>query len=338
MADQVPSNNDNTSDEIDLGQLLQLIKNGLHELGNFLLRVFIYLRKNTLKLIGLVVLGLGISYGLNQIISKKLKTDVIVRPNFDSKSYLYDVVDEISANAKAENEAFFDALNISAKENLEGFKIAVEAIEEDNEVKTDEGVLNEMKYLEVLQNFKEESFVIDILRSELSEKSVLDHKITFTYKDAIKGQVVAEKLMAYINTNKYFDDLKLAYADNAKLRIEKNTQLIIQIDELISNYSKALLAEKQRSGTGVVYMEKENTLNVPSLISMKNVWLKEIEEKRLELVQNKNVLSILNFGKPQEVKKSFFNQTYFMIPSVLVVGFFLLSLFQYLNLKAKEIE
>ncbi|TMM58959.1 hypothetical protein FEE95_05870 [Maribacter algarum] len=336
MAEHIKPKNSNVSDEIDLGQLLQLVKKGFHNLGNFFLRVFIYLRRNILKLIGLAILGLAISFGLNQIISKKLKTDVIVRPNFESKNYLYDVVDELAANIKSRNEAFFGTMDISIAD-LEGFKIEVEAIE-DEEVKTDDSILNEMKYLEVLQNFKDESFVIDILRSELSEKSVIDHKITFTYKDAAKGPAIVEKMMGYINTNEYFNDLKTVYAANAKSRIVQNTQLIEQIDGLVDNYSKALLAEKQKSGTGVVYMEKENTLNVPSLIQMKNELLKEIEVKRLEVAQQTGVLSILNFGKTQEVKKSFFNQTYFLIPVLLVAGFLLLSFFNYLSRKAKEIE
>lgn len=335
MAEQLQPNNSSTSDEIDLGQLLQLIGKGFHNLGNFLLRVFVYIRKNILKLVGLVVLGLAISFGLSQIISKNLKTDVIVHPNFESKNYLYDVVDELAANIKARNKTFFEAMDV-AVEDLQGFKIEVEAIEDD-EVKTDERVLNEMRYLEVLENFKDESFVVDILRSELSEKSVIDHKITFTYKDAAKGPGIVEKLMTYINTNEYFDDLKLVYANNAKSRIEKNTQLIAQVDELVENYSKALLAEKQKSGSGVVYMEKENTLNVPALLNMKDKLLKEIEVKKLEVAQQTGVLSILNFGKTQEVRKSFFNQTYFFIPTLLVVGFLLLSFFQYLNRKAKEI-
>lgn len=336
MADQVKPNNSSASDEIDLGQLLHLIKKGFQGFGNFILRIFIYLRKNILKLIGLVVLGVAISYGLNQIISKNLKTDVIVRPNFDSKNYLYDVVDEISANIGAKNEFFFSTIDVSVKD-IEGFKIEVEAIEEED-VKTDEGILNDMKYLEVLENFKDESFVIDILRSELSEKSVIDHKITFIYKDAIKGSSIAKKLISYINTNKYFDDLKLIYLDNAKSRIEKNSQLIAQVDTLVSNYSKALLSEKQKPGSGVVYMEKENALNVPALLIMKDELLKEIEVKKLEVAQQTGVLSILNFGKTQEIKKTFFNQTYFFIPTLLLVGFLLLSFLQYLNGKAKEIE
>lgn len=336
MADQIPPNKPNSSDEIDLGQLLELIKKGIKSFGNFFLRIFIYLRRNALKLLGLIILGIAISFGLGQIISKKLKTDVIVRPNFESKNYLYDVVDELAANIKSRNETFFAEMNISI-EDLEGFKIAVEAIE-DEEVKTEEAVLNEMKYLEVLENFKDESFVIDILRSELSEQSVINHKITFTYKDPMKGPAIVEKLMTYINSNEYFDELREVHIANANSRIQKNTDLITQIDALVDNYSKALLSEKQKSGTGVVYMEKENTLNVPSLLNQKNVLLKEIEDKRLELTQQTGVLSILNFGKTQEVSKSFFNQTYFLIPSILVVGFIMLSFFKYLERKAKEIE
>lgn len=335
MADQIPPKNPNTSDEIDLGQLLELIKKGIKNFGNFFLRIFIYLRRNALKLGGLIILGLAISFGLNQIISKKLKTEVIVRPNFDSKNYLYDVVDELDANIKSRNESFFGEMGISVAD-LEGFQITVEAIAEEEE-KTEEVVLNEMKYLEVLQNFKDERFVIDILRSELSEKSVIDHKITFVYKDQGKGPTIVEKLMAYINTNEYFNGLKTVYAENAKSRISKNMLLIAQIDQLVENYSKGLLTENQKSGSGVVYMEKE-PLNVPSLLSLKDRFLKEIEDKRLEVAQQTGVMSILNFGKTQEVRKSFFNQTYFLIPALLVIGFILLSFFKYLERKAKEIE
>ncbi|MFS4446096.1 hypothetical protein [Maribacter sp. 2307UL18-2] len=336
MADQTPQKSPNASDEIDLGQLLELINKGIKSFGNFFLRIFIYLRRNALKLLGLILLGIGISFGLNQIISKKYKADIIVRPNFESKNYLYDVVEELAANLGSRNKSFFQEMGI-AVEDLEGFRIEVKAIEEE-EGKTEEVALNEMKYLELLKNFKDESFVIDILRTELSEKSVLNHKITFTFKDPTKGPGVIEKLIQYINTNTYFNELKTVYAENAKLRIEKNTLLIKQIDELVDNYSKALLTEKQKSGTGVVYMEKENTLNVPSLLSLKDRLLKEIETKRLEVAQQTGVLSILNFGKTQQVTKSFFNQPHFLIPTLLVIGFILLSFFRYLDGKAKEIE
>ena len=335
MADQLQPEQQQSSDEIDLGQLIELIKKLLRNVGNFLLRVFLYFKRNMLKLVGLMLVGLAISVALSQIISKKLKTDVIVRPNFESKNYLFDVVDEIEANIKVKNDIFFDAIDISI-EDLQGFHVEIAAIE-DTEVETDASASVDMQYLEVLRNFKDESFVVDILRSELSEKSVVDYKIVFIYKDASKGPQVVKKLVDYINKNEYFDGLKEVYTSNAKSRIEKNTVVINQIDQLVDNFSKALLAEKQKSD-GMVYMEKENNLNIPGLLNLKDKLSNEIEEKRLEIVQQTGVLRILNFGKTKTVKKEFFSQTHVLIPSVLVLAFLAFSFLQYVNRKSKEIE
>ncbi|MEP5831285.1 MAG: hypothetical protein ABJ300_13495, partial [Maribacter dokdonensis] len=92
MASNQSPSTQNNSDEIDLGQLFQLIGRGFNAVFRWFLRVFLYLKKNLLILIGLVVVGFAIGYGLNQIISKKYKTEVIVKPQLESKNYLYDVV------------------------------------------------------------------------------------------------------------------------------------------------------------------------------------------------------------------------------------------------------
>ena len=336
MADNLPSNSTRASDEIDLGQLMQLIKKGFYQIGNFFLRIFLYLKRNALKLLGLIVFGLGAGFGLKLIVPSKLKTEVIVRPNFESKNYLYDVVDEIEANIKSKDEAFFGALEIPIS-NLKGFAVQVEAIE-DVEVKSEEALLQEMKYLEVLQNFKDESFVIDILRTELSEKSIIDHKITFSYKDPLAGPEVTKKLIDYINTNTYFDQVKKVYRENAESRITKNMGLINQIDELVDNYSKSLLAESEKQSGGTVNIEADNSLNVPSLLIMKNTLLKEMETKKLELAQQTEIVSVLNIGRTQMVKKPFFNQKIVLIPSLLVLAFFIFSFFQYLNRKSSELH
>ncbi len=336
MAEQIQPKAPQPSDEIDLGQLLQMIGKGIKKVGNVFLRLFIYLKKNALILIALVALGVAANFLLNSFIPKKLKTDVIVRPNFESKNYLYDVVDEIASNIKAGNEAFFSNMGIQVAD-LKGFDIEIEAIE-DAEEKNGDALIEEMKYLEVLQNFKDESFVIDILKSELFQKSIVEHKITFSYKDPKKGSVAVEKMLEYINGNPYFDDLKKVHTENAKSRIEKNTVLIDQIDKLVANYTKAILSEKNKSDGSMVYLEKENTLNVTGLLNLKNNLIKESEEKKLEIADQAKVLSIINLGKTQNIEKPFFNKRIVAIPTYLVLAFFLFSIFRYINEKAKEIE
>ena len=108
MADN--QNNTNGSDEIDLGQLFKMIGNAFNSVFRGFLRFFLYLKRNALIIIGLAVLGVAVGFGLKQVISKKMKIEVIVRPNLESKEYLYDVVDEIQANIEAKNEDFFKEL------------------------------------------------------------------------------------------------------------------------------------------------------------------------------------------------------------------------------------
>ncbi|WP_400071295.1 hypothetical protein [Zobellia russellii] len=328
-------NSASTSDEIDLGQLFKMIANGFNRIGIAFLRVFLYLKKNALILIGLIALGIIISFVLSSFINKKLKTEAIVRPNFDSTDYVYDVVDEIQSNISSQDTAFFQKIGLSV-EDLKGFKIQIEPIEDPEETK--EEAEQELRYLELLQDFKEESFVVDIVRSELTKKSIIAHRITFTYIDPEKGNQIAQKLLDYINDNSYYDKVKSTSRENAQLRINKNTALIAQIDNLIDNYTKTLLRDDSQKAQGNVYMENESALNISSLLTLKNRFLKEIEEKKSELTEQTEILSVINMGKTQVYKKPLFNNTFFLIPTVLLVLFFIISFILFLNRKAKELQ
>src|SRR5680860_99437 len=233
MTDNKPVNTRPESDEIDLGQLFRMIRKGFNSIFRTFLCFFLYLRNNFVKLAILVFLGFGIGFALKFIISDELKTEVIVRPNFESKDYLYNVVDEIGANLKVKDTTFFRELDIVVSE-LKSLKIQIDPIQEKDEA---EDLENDMKYLEILQNFKEESFVLDVVKAEIQKKSNMNHRITFFYKNSLPGRAATLKLMEYIENNSYFKGLKKVYDENAVLKIERNTELIEQIDSLIAGYS-----------------------------------------------------------------------------------------------------
>ena len=323
------------ADEIDLGQLLGLIKKGLNQIGNFFLKVFLFLKNNFLKLVALVVLGVAAGFALNNWVSEKYKTEVLVRPNFESKNYLYDVVEEIKQNLKSSNTEFIEALGFK-EDDLKDFEIEIEAIEEES-LEGEEALAEQTKYLEVLRNFKDESFVIDILKSELSEKSIVNHKIIFKYKGESNDDEIVNKIINYINKNDYFEGLRKINSENAISRIAENKALINQIDNLISDYSKALTTSSKKQDANMVYMEKEN-LNVPSLLNLKNEFIAEIENKNYELVQQNEVISILNIGKSQKIEKPLFNESYAFLPALFLLAFFIFSLFSYINKRAIALQ
>lgn len=331
MADQPV--HQNTSDEIDLRQLLQLVERGFNKLGTIFLRLFLYLKKNAIVLFGLVVLGAAIGYGLKYISTEKLKVDVIVRPNLHSKDYLYDVVSEIETNIKMRNETFFQELGISGND-LNGFEIAIEPVKKDVEKDTKK----ELQYLEVLQKLEKTDLISDILQEEVLNQTEFNHRITFKY-NKVGGDKVAIKLMDYINSNDYFKELVLIQATNSRERIQKNEVLIAQIDTIIQNYSTNL--SKQQGGTlgsGQVVFQNEERVDIAALLSLKTELIRDIEDRKIELAELTNPIGIINFGTPHQVRKAFFSKKIILIPLVFMAGFFLFSFLQYLNKRASEME
>lgn len=333
MAENQSPKNTNSTDEIDLGQLLQMIGKGFGRLFRAFLRLFLYLKKNAIVLIGLTVLGVAIAFGLKQIVSDEMKTEVIVKPNLESHNYLYEVVDEIQSNIKAKDTLFFRDLGIQV-ENLNGFKVTVESLGDAvNSEKSTE-------YLELLKEFEGSSEAIsDIIRAEvLSKSTLINHKISFFYKNPVVGQKYAEILMAYINSNEHFIGLININNENAKERIQKNTELVDQVDGLIASYAKKLAQNDEAISDGKISFNNEEKLDITGLFELKNTLIKDIENKKVELITRNEAIKIINFGKPQKVQKAFFGKEIVMIPLVFIGLFFLVSVLIYLNKKATAME
>lgn len=332
MENQTPPKANTPADEIDLGQLFKMIGDGFGRLFRAFLRVFLYIKRNAIKFGILLVVGLGIGIGLNNIVTKKLKTEVIVKPNLESKNYLYDVVNEIDANIRAKDLAFFNALGIE-EEELKGLSIMIEPVEEENGKNSGD----DLEYIELLQKFRNDELITDIVRSEVLNKSTLNHRISIFYKDAETGKKIATALMEYINSNDYFNELVKLNKDNATMRIERNEQLVQQIDLLVDNYAKKI-AREDTQGDGRIVLDNEDQLDVTGLLSLKNGLIKEIELKKVELQDQKEAIRIINFGKPQEVQQSFFGKNIVLIPVVLIGIFLLIDTVKYLSRKASEME
>lgn len=336
MAEQVPPNGHNASNEIDLGQLFELIKKGFNNFFKRFLRIFLYFKKNLLKLIALAVIGVAIGFVMNTFVPKKLKTEVLVKPNFESKDYLYATIDEIASNIESKDTIFFKKIGIDIAE-LSNFNLEIQPVEEEEIDK--EVIEQNNKYLETLQNYKDNEFVLSVIKSEILHNSSPIHCITFMHKNAIKGEEYSQKIMDYINSNPYFNKLQKVSIQNAQTRIEKNKELIEQIDDLISSYSKNLANREGATSQsqGMVLFDNENSLNIPNLLGQKNKLIKQIENKQIEIIEQTKAISILNFGKTQEVKKPLFGTNLVLFPAILLGGFFVLSFLTFLNRKSKEL-
>ena len=331
MAEQKQTKN-STSDEIDLGQLFQMISAGFQNIFKSFLRLFVFLKKNAIILIGLVLLGVAAGFGLKQITSEKMKAEIIVRPNIESKDYLYDVVAEIGANIKAKDTSFFNPLGIDIN-NLNGFEIQIESMG------NKKGKLeDELKYLELLKGLDISRSYADVVRDEILSRNSLNHKITIFFKEGTEGFESAEKLMKYINSNPYFNELIEVYINNATDRIQNNTDLIAQLDKLIGQYSVNLAnQENGASSPNRIILDGEEEIDIRALFDLKNDLIRDIETKKVELKTRENAIKIINFGRPQEVIIPFFGKTLVLLPLLFIGAFLLLSILKYLDKKSQEL-
>lgn len=324
-----------STDEIDLGQLLQLVRRGLNGIFWGILRAFLYLKRNALKLLVVIIIGVAIGVLLNSLVDDRLQTEVIVKPNFESKDYLYVVVDELKSKISTKDSLFFTSIDIDVN-SLRNFKIEIEPIEEQVEINKD--ILEENnKYLELLKNYKDNDFVLDVVKSEILKKSAFTHRITFTHKNPSKGEVYVGKFLNYINANPYFTQLQKVHTKNAQSRITKNLDLIQQIDVLVANFSEGLKNAPNQTNQGML-LESERGTDISSLLSLKSHLIKEIERMQIELAEQRNAVSVINLGLTHPVKKTLISKNIVLIPVLLVGLFLLVSLISYLNRKSIEIQ
>ncbi len=327
-----PSKNGNPTEEIDLGQLFTMIGKGFNNLFKWLLRVFMYLKKNMIILGTLVLVGAIIGYALKFVSGEEQKLDVIVTPNLGTKNYLYDVIAEIQSDIRAKDTVFFASLEMDVAK-MEGFKIEISQIK----AQSGSNLENEMNFLELLKDFENSEAISDILRSELQDKTTKDQRITFYFIDSEKGEAYAHKIIDYINSNSYYTDLLKVYTENAQNRIQRNDSLIAQIDVLINNYTQKMLKE-QATSEGRLVLENQEPLNIPSLFELKNELIKDTESKKLELERRQEAITVVNFGQPHKVQKPLFQKNIAIIPLIFVGLFFLFSFIRYLNRKSKEMQ
>ena len=332
MAKDSNTMKNSSNNEIDLGQLFQMIGNAFNQIFKWLLSVFLFFKRNAILLIVLVILGAATGIGLNQITTKKLKTEVIVSPNLESKNYLYDVVAELQANVRAKDTFFLQSLGIDV-DKLVDFDIQVTPVKGDNK----ENLEKDMKYLELLQGFENSEAISELVRAEILDKNSKDERITFYYKDPASGDTYARIFIEYINSNPFYKEVVRTYIENAQNRIAQNDSLLKQIDILITNYSKKMLAENN-SVEGQITLNNEQQLNVPQLFSLKNQLIRDTEAKKLELEGRKEAITIINFGKPQKVLKPLYKKNLFLFPLLFIGIFFMIAFIKYLNKKAMEIK
>ena len=344
MADR---NNANTSsDEIDLGQLFQVIGKGFQKISNFLTNLFkglfhlvilllLFIQKHFVVFLAALVLGAIGGTIVDLLKPEKFVSKMVVEPNFNSVQQLYNNIDFYNDLAKAKDSlALSEALNISVADASTIKRIYVDSYSDENQ---------KLKLFDDFVRELDTSTVKAIdFQSYLNNFNSMDarfHQISLIGTNSYVAKKAQTAIVKSIATNDYFKLQKNINDINIKIQDSIINKQLVEIDSLQSLYKTILVkeAEKPMQGTNINLAENGVSQNKElALVKERELLKTQMVRLNEEKANKSSILNIISDFPRRGVKvKGFWNSFKFVLPlglvALVVLTLLLLQLNRYLN-------
>ncbi|BFP41105.1 hypothetical protein FGF1_19500 [Flavobacteriaceae bacterium GF1] len=333
MAEQT---NKNTSEEMDLGQLFQLIGRGFQKLFNFIgsilsgifhaiITFLLFLQKNFVVLAITVIVGavggfLADSYKTPMYISK-----MVVEPNFNSVQQLYNNIDFYNDLAMARDSLTLSrALEISVSEATTIKKVFVDSYSDENQKiklfdefikELDTTTVKALDYQSYLENF--------------NSMDARFHQISIVSTDNSIAKKTQNAIVSSISANDYFKLQKEINDENLDLQEKIYNQQLSEIDSLQQLYKRVLEkeADKPMQGTSINLAENGEAQNKElALVQERDILKDRLVVLNLERANKSAILNVISDFPARGVKVKGFWRSYKFVLPILFLGMVLFVL------------
>ncbi|MHA7059229.1 hypothetical protein ACWGOQ_0018530 [Aquimarina sp. M1] len=339
------SNKENTSEEIDLGQLFKIIGDGINKLFRFIGNIFKgifhavilflqFIRVHFFKFVIAGIIGFTLGLILDYIAEPIYKSSMIVEPNFNSAQQLYNNIEFYNELTEEEEyNTLASALKISDQEAANITELYIEAFSDDNQklkqfsdfVRTlDSTSRANLSYRDYLKNFNNINARFHIVTIE-----ALDPSVAKKCQNAIVRSIANNE---YFRVQKSTNDLNLKIDDSI---VRKQ---LAEVDSLKEFYQKLKLLDVQRpnesSGTSISLSSENNQLDQSeiTLLNQAKSLSKEILENNRIKANSKEIINVLSdFPNRAALVNSFFTQKKVLLPILLIGLTFLVLVLLSLN-------
>lgn len=315
-----------TNDEIDFISILSIAK---QKWRNFLISIYktiTFLTRNWKLTLSLILAGVIFGY-ISQKDSKPPKeAKVLVKANFDSSSYLYNALEQLTLKMKAKDTAFFNSKGISIN-ILDIREIVITPVVNFKEI-TKEYQENDVNFSSLLRylEFDKEVKLSDVFNSKYNY-----HTLDIQMYGAGSNKSL-ENLFKYLNGDPQFEGLKKTGLDNLKTRILENQKLLGQIDVILDNYksNQSLVSPSEQ-----IFVVDKN-LNISQVIEKKMKILEETEDLKKDLLYSTDVIVSINQLEATDVKPSILSYKIVIYPVLFIVLLLLFNYFKNLFYRVKS--
>lgn len=264
-------------DEMDLTDIFALFKRGFYKFLALCFKAIDFIFKFWWVILILVIAGAALGYFTK---GKPYYTaSLVIQTNFDSQPYVYNAIGQFNDNIGENDVDFIKSVGLDPGNPGIG-EVTIQPVIDVV------GLMEGMQVSErTLGTIIEELYVDDEIELFASDRFYSNYKyhkleIGLSGEESLKS---IDALMSYINDQPFMQGLKEEVVKNLEDRIAKNEKTLVQIDDLIANYSKnADLAN--RTSSSLTYFNNQNNLNVNGTLTFKNELIVETETLKNDLI------------------------------------------------------
>lgn len=322
---------ENNSSEIDLvylyNKMIQIFKGWV---VLFFKAVDFCLKKRKIILVLLLVgVGLGIYSKFTNKPDKK--ANILLRVNFDAVNYVYSSLDLLNGKIIDNDSVFLSRIGF----NTDSLEIKMVKLMPHINLQdiTNKYIDNDRNLEAILRNL-ELSELFDDNETLMDRTFVAEYKYheLRLYLSSYATQKTIDQVLAYINDNKFLDELKSTVVQNLEDRIASNANIVLQIDQLLETY---YTNESLKTPSSEIYVVDKN-FSVSNLMDTKISLQKETEDLKKELVYSKDIAVAINNPVLANEDRNFTSNKIIFYPFVLIFIYLLFSLGKYVYLYLRD--
>lgn len=317
------TNTNHDQEEIDLGQLFGKIGNFFSSITASIFKGILFVQKNIILLIALVVVGAGLGYYIDSE-TKVYNHEVIVSPNFGSVDYLYNKINLINSRIQQRDISFLKSIGIAEPKNISKISIkpVIDIYSFVNENRGSANNAQNTQNFELVKLLSEDGDINKVIKDSLTSRNYNHHKILIVTNGFTTNKQTIDPILNYLNGSSFYKEFQKTYVDNLKNKMEQDQIVINQIDTLLNQFSSSSSNQKNDK---LVYYNENTQLN--GIIDQKNSLISEIGSLKTQLFASHKI--ILDKSRVNNIKntKGLNNKMKLVLPIVFIFGFIFLSLF-----------
>ncbi|RTE54876.1 hypothetical protein EHW67_06855 [Arenibacter aquaticus] len=336
MATQQPNPTPSSSQEVDLGQLFQLIGNAFRKFFNFIGNIFkgifhtlilflLFLQRHFIKFVITAVVGLALGIYLDMVKTPKFISTMVVEPNFNSVQQLYNNINFYNELAEAQDSiALAEAMEVSVGEAAKLKKFVVESYSDENQK-----VQLFDRFVRSLDSTTKKAIDMENYLQNFNAMDSRFHTISVTATNNTVAKKIQPSIIKSISRNEYFQLQQSISDKNISLQDSLYKKQLMEVDSLQRLYKRVMEkeAEKPLQGTSISLGENSGQENKElALINQVDKLKQNLVQLNQERANKSSILNVISAFPRRGVEvKGILKSNKFKIP-VAFIGITLLIL------------